>query len=33
LCARQCEDAGCVRRLMTEALEEVGLIGLLRPGK
>jgi phosphotransferase system enzyme I (PtsP) len=31
--ARQCEDAGCVRRLMTEALEEAGLIGLVRPGK
>ena len=31
--ARQCEDAGCVRRLMMEALEEVGLIGLVRPGK
>jgi len=31
--ARQCEDAACVRRLMTEALEEAGLIGLVRPGK
>jgi phosphotransferase system enzyme I (PtsP) len=31
--ARQCEDAECVRRLLLDALEEVGLGGLVRPGK
>jgi len=31
--ARLCEDASCVKRLMTEALKEVGLMGLVRPGK
>jgi phosphotransferase system enzyme I (PtsP) len=28
----ECEDAACVRRLLTQALEEVGLGVLLRPG-
>jgi len=31
--ARQCEDAACVRRLMLEALENMGLSGLVRPGR
>jgi len=31
--ALQCEDAACVRRLLTQVLEDVGLGGLLRPGK
>lgn len=31
--ALQCEDAACVRRLLTQALEDIGLGGLLRPGK
>ncbi|MEA3276391.1 MAG: phosphoenolpyruvate--protein phosphotransferase [Pseudomonadota bacterium] len=31
--ALQCEDAACVRRLLLEALEDVGLGGLVRPGK
>jgi phosphotransferase system enzyme I (PtsP) len=31
--ALQCEDADGVRRLMLEALEDVGLGGLVRPGK
>jgi len=31
--ALECEDAACVRRLLIQALEEVGLGGLLRPGK
>jgi phosphotransferase system enzyme I (PtsP) len=31
--AYQCEDAACVRRLLLEALEDVGLGGLVRPGK
>jgi len=31
--ARECEDAACVRRLLLAALEDVGLGGLVRPGK
>lgn len=31
--ALKCEDAECVRRLLLAALEEVGLGGLVRPGK
>lgn len=31
--ALNCEDAACVRRLLLGALEEVGLGGLVRPGK
>jgi len=31
--ALECEDAACVRRLLVRALEEVGLGGLLLPGK
>lgn len=31
--AMQCENAACVRRLLLETLEEVGLGGLVRPGK
>jgi len=31
--ALECENAGCVRRLLLHALEEVGLDGLVRPGK
>jgi phosphotransferase system enzyme I (PtsP) len=31
--ALECEDAACVHRLLVQALEEVGLGGLLRPGK
>ena len=31
--ALKCEDAACVRRLLLETLEEVGLDGLVRPGK
>jgi phosphotransferase system enzyme I (PtsP) len=31
--ALQCEDAASVRRLLLEALEDVGLGGLVRPGK
>jgi phosphotransferase system enzyme I (PtsP) len=30
---RECEDAGCVRRQMLAALEDLGLGGLVRPGK
>ncbi len=31
--ALHCEEAECVRRLLLEALEDVGLGGLVRPGK
>ena len=31
--ALQCETAECVRRLLIEALEQVGLGGLIRPGR
>jgi phosphotransferase system enzyme I (PtsP) len=31
--ALQCENGACVRRLLLEALEDVGLGGLVRPGK
>ena len=31
--ALKCEDAACVRRLLLDALEDVGLGGLVRPGK
>jgi phosphotransferase system enzyme I (PtsP) len=31
--ALQCENAACVRRLLLEALDDVGLGGLVRPGK
>ncbi len=31
--ALQCEDAACIRRLLLDALEDVGLGGLVRPGK
>jgi phosphotransferase system enzyme I (PtsP) len=31
--ALQCEDAASVRRLLLDALEAVGLGGLVRPGK
>jgi phosphotransferase system enzyme I (PtsP) len=31
--ALECEDAACIRRLLLQALEDVGLGGLVRPGK
>ena len=31
--ALHCEEPECVRRLLLEALEYVGLGGLVRPGK
>jgi phosphotransferase system enzyme I (PtsP) len=31
--AHECEDAACVRRLMLEALDDVGLGRLVRPGQ
>jgi phosphotransferase system enzyme I (PtsP) len=31
--ALRCEDGNSVRRLMSEELENLGLGGLLRPGK
>jgi len=31
--AVQCETGRAVRRLLTEALEEIGLGGLVRPGR
>ncbi len=31
--ARDCEDADCVRRLLLQTLEDIGLAGLVRPGK
>ena len=31
--ARDCEDSDCVRRLLLQTLEDIGLAGLVRPGK
>ena len=31
--ALECEDATCVHRLLVQVLDEVGLGGLLRPGR